>query len=65
MTTGKNASDAEWLPPEPDNISSGWRNRLIVTDKLKAKALLANAITALRYAPEWEGVLGFNEFSST
>jgi Virulence-associated protein E/Domain of unknown function (DUF3854) len=25
--------------------------------------LLANAMTALRYAPEWEGVLGFNEFS--
>ena len=25
--------------------------------------LLANAITALRYAPEWHGVLAFNEFS--
>ena len=25
--------------------------------------LLANAITAFRHAPEWEGVLGFNEFS--
>jgi predicted P-loop ATPase len=27
------------------------------------KALLANAITALRMAPEWAAVLGFNEFS--
>jgi predicted P-loop ATPase len=27
------------------------------------RAVLANAITALREAPEWAGVLGFNEFS--
>jgi len=37
--------------------------RLVVTDNGKPKALLANAIIALTYAPEWEGVLGFNEFS--
>jgi hypothetical protein len=27
------------------------------------KPILANAITALRQAPEWAGVLAFNEFS--
>jgi predicted P-loop ATPase len=29
------------------------------------KSLLANAITALRSAPEWAGVLGYNDFSLT
>jgi predicted P-loop ATPase len=36
---------------------------MIVTVAHKPKTCLANAITALRYAPEWWGVLGFNEFS--
>jgi predicted P-loop ATPase len=40
-----------------------WRQDLILTDKGKIKPLLANAITALRSAPEWTGVLTFDEFS--
>jgi predicted P-loop ATPase len=44
-------------------MAEGWRSRLMVTGDGKPRALLANAITALQYAPEWEGVLGFNEFS--
>ncbi len=34
-----------------------------MTDRGTPRAVLANAITALRLAPEWDGVLGFNEFS--
>jgi predicted P-loop ATPase len=36
---------------------------LIVNKDGAPKPLLANAITALRLAPEWQGVLAFNEFS--
>jgi predicted P-loop ATPase len=38
-----------------------WRNDLIRSDSNKILAILANAITALRSAPEWCGVLRFNE----
>jgi predicted P-loop ATPase len=40
-----------------------WHRDLLTNEKGVPKALLANAITALRGAPEWAGVLGFNEFS--
>jgi 5S rRNA maturation endonuclease (ribonuclease M5) len=40
-----------------------WSRHLLVNDARAPRAVLANAITALRLAPEWEGVLGFNEFS--
>ncbi len=36
---------------------------LLLNHARAPRAVLANAITALRLAPEWEGVLGFNEFS--
>lgn len=54
-------------PPKPKRntatVAGGWRNRLIVTGEGKPRGILANAVTALRYAPEWACVLGFNEFS--
>ncbi len=40
-----------------------WRKDLICNQNGTPKPILANAITALRGAPEWRGVLGFNEFS--
>jgi predicted P-loop ATPase len=40
-----------------------WRSALLRTARGVPKAVLANAITALRHAPEWSGVLGFNEFT--
>jgi predicted P-loop ATPase len=42
-----------------------WRARLIVSDNDRGspKACLANAITALRFAPEKAGEIRFNEFS--
>jgi predicted P-loop ATPase len=42
---------------------AGWCDNLIVNREGAPKPILANAITALRLAPEWAGVLGFNEFS--
>ena len=42
---------------------AGWRDSLIVNQEGAPKSILANAITALRLAPEWAGVLAFNEFS--
>jgi predicted P-loop ATPase len=38
-----------------------WYKELIRSDKNKILPILANAITALRWAPEWCGVLAFNE----
>jgi predicted P-loop ATPase len=41
----------------------GWEDMLIRNKQGEPRALLANAIKALKYAPEWDGVLGFNDFS--
>ncbi len=46
--------------PEGDR---DWRARLITDKKGFPKACLANAITALTFAPEWAGVLAYDEFS--
>jgi hypothetical protein len=40
-----------------------WRANLISNREGQPRALLANAITALREAPDWAGCLAFNEFS--
>jgi len=41
---------------------SGWKASLILTPTKTPKALLANAVIALRGAEEWRGVLAYNEF---
>ena len=40
-----------------------WFRGLIKTEAGDPKALLANAIAAIRHAPEWQGVLKYNEFA--
>ena len=50
---------------EPVPISSAWKTRLLTRPKGGIVADVANAIIALRYAPEWHGVLGWNEMSLT
>jgi hypothetical protein len=42
-----------------------WRRRvdLILTPTKTPKAILANALIALRRAPEWQGVLAYDEFA--
>ncbi len=44
-------------------LQQDWRNKLITTDKGVPITGVANAIAALRYAPGWTGVLGFDEFN--
>jgi predicted P-loop ATPase len=69
-------SAREWLPAVEEapgvvtpNDSVSWQDQLLRgrarknTDTGPILAVLANAITALRLAPEWAGVLAFNEFS--
>jgi predicted P-loop ATPase len=43
--------------------AADWRTDLLLTDKKQPKALLANALIALRHAPEWQGVLAHDEFA--
>ena len=40
-----------------------WQKHLLVTERGVIKPLLANALMVLRNAPEWVGVLAYNEFS--
>jgi predicted P-loop ATPase len=47
------------------NPKPSWKSKLILNDNGTPKVLLANAITALRHAPEFRGVLAYNEFSSS
>jgi predicted P-loop ATPase len=46
-----------------ESITTGWKARLILTERGVPRALVANAIIALRHAPEWQQVLHFNESS--
>jgi predicted P-loop ATPase len=43
--------------------SASWRDALLLNLNGTVKPVLANAIIALRSAPEWAGVLGYNEFA--
>jgi predicted P-loop ATPase len=45
------------------SMFSSWRPKLILDGKKKPRPVLANAATALREAPEWKGVLGYDEFA--
>lgn len=50
-------------PASETTRTEDWSSYLLVNDARAPRAVLANAITALRLAPEWDSVLGFNEFS--
>jgi putative DNA primase/helicase len=40
----------------------GWWSKMITYDSGEPKPNVSNAITALREAPEWQGVIAYNEF---
>jgi len=42
---------------------NGWRGQLLVNATKQPKPLLANALIALRNAPEWRSVLAYDEFA--
>jgi predicted P-loop ATPase len=48
-----------------DLFSTEWRAGLLYTDEGDPRAVLANAMHALRNAPEWQGVLWHNEFATS
>jgi predicted P-loop ATPase len=49
--------------PAANGESATWRDGLLLNLNGTVKPVLANAITALRGAPEWAGVLTYNEFA--
>jgi predicted P-loop ATPase len=59
------AKPDDWLPPSrpSESIGTGWKDRLLIGKRGAPLALVANALTALRHAPQWQGVLRFNESS--
>jgi predicted P-loop ATPase len=60
----KGASD-DAAPPTPVTDPTKWRDSLLRTPQGAIRPVIANAITALRWAPEWTGVLARNEFALT
>jgi predicted P-loop ATPase/DNA primase len=44
--------------------AASWRDALLLNLNGTVKPVLANAITALRGAPEWSGALAYNEFTN-
>ena len=52
---------AKLLPPRV--VSVDWKKSLLRSESGSIKPLLANAIAALRHAPPWQNVLGFDEFA--
>jgi predicted P-loop ATPase len=51
------------LPPPPDDSADPkWRHRLTRSDTGKVQATIPNVLAALQYAPDWRGVVGFDEF---
>ncbi|HNY42120.1 MAG TPA: virulence-associated E family protein, partial [Bryobacteraceae bacterium] len=49
--------------PAAKAASGSWRDLLLLNLNGTVKPVLANAITALRGAPEWAEALGYNEFA--
>lgn len=45
--------------------SNAWRKELLLNEDGEPRPVLANAITALRLAPEWDGVLWHDAFATT
>ena len=45
------------------DASEPWRDHLLLTNTGTPRPLLANAITALREAPAWHGVLSYDQFA--
>mgnify|MGYP005852643209 CR=1 FL=1 len=60
---GRRSAAQPLLAVHPEGTS--WRNDLLLNLNSTVKPVLANAITALRGAPEWAGVLAYDEFANS
>jgi predicted P-loop ATPase len=66
--TNASSRTASVAPPASVSVASAgeheaWNDSLLLNKDDAPKACLANAITALTYAAEWDGVLAFDEFA--
>ncbi len=59
----KAAAVEDLIENPPPSIAEGWRTRLIKSERGKRLPVVANVLIALRHAPEWQGVLHYNESS--
>lgn len=48
---------------DASDMFSGWRTKLLKGRDKQPKPCITNVLTALRHAPEWKGVLRYDEFS--
>jgi predicted P-loop ATPase len=67
MGSEMSAVSADWTPDPIENsaesIATGWKARLLVGKRGGILGNVANSLIALRHAPEWQGVLHFDESS--
>lgn len=60
-------AEPEPKPETADTVATdaamNWRELLLVDRSLNPRPVIANVLTVLRQAPEWAGVLWYNEFS--
>jgi hypothetical protein len=56
-------SDAPPTLADLQHQLNGWRAGLLFSQRNVPKPLLANALTALREAPEWRGVVAYDAFA--
>jgi predicted P-loop ATPase len=66
MGSEMSALSADWTPQPITNSAesaTGWKAQLLVGKRGGILGNIANALTALRSAAEWQGVLHFNESS--
>ncbi len=61
MKTVSDPKAIEACLENPESIGSGWKARLLRGKRGGVLGNVANALTALRYAPPWQGVHHFNE----
>jgi predicted P-loop ATPase len=60
------ALQGETMQPKIEVIQGGageWRKKLLLNSNDAPRAVLANVLIALREAPEWKGILAFDEFA--
>ena len=63
-TLGKDRPETTAAIPPDESLSNNWKT-LLLTSKRGPLGNVANAITALRHAPEWQNVLRFDESALT
>jgi hypothetical protein len=59
------ASDTKKNAADDPASATAWRAELLFSHTGQPKAVLANAILALRKAPDWQSVLAYDEFALT